>query len=324
MRPSFIRRAFAVALALFAAAGAAAQDATAYPSQPLRIIVPYPPGGATDTLARLVATKLQESWRQTVIVDNKPGASGTIGNDMVAKAPRDGYTILLGITAIVQVPSLMPKLPYDVAKDLQPLVQVASTNSVFVVPASAAAGTLKEFIAQAKATPGKVNYGSYGVGTSSHIQGSLLNLQAGVDMTHVPYKGAAPLLQDLRGGVLSSAFIDMATVRPHLEHVKALAVTGTQRNKTLPNVPTFAELGFHSFEPVGWFGFFMPSGVAPPIAAKFTAEVGRILHLPDVVARIESLGMTPGELKGEEFARVVKSDAAIYARIIKDANIRLE
>jgi tripartite-type tricarboxylate transporter receptor subunit TctC len=324
MRSFFIRHALAAALALFAAGGAAAQDASAYPSQPLRIIVPYPPGGATDTLARIVATKLQESWRQTVIVDNKPGASGTIGNDMAAKAPRDGHTILLGITAIVQVPSLMPKLPYDVAKDLQPLVQVASTNSVFVVPASAPAGTLKEFIAQAKAAPGKVNYGSYGVGTSSHIQGSLLNLQAGVDLTHVPYKGAAPLLQDLRGGVLSSAFIDMATVRPHLEHVKPLAVTGTQRNKTLPNVPTFAELGFHSFEPVGWFGFFMPSGVAPPIAAKFTAEVGRILHLPDVVARIESLGMTPGELKGEEFARVVKSDAAVYARIIKDANIRLE
>jgi tripartite-type tricarboxylate transporter receptor subunit TctC len=324
MRSIPIRHAFAAALALFAAGGAAAQDASAYPSQPLRIIVPYPPGGATDTLARIVATKLQESWRQTVIVDNKPGASGTIGNDMAAKAPRDGHTILLGITAIVQVPSLMPKLPYDVTKDLQPLVQVASTNSVFVVPASAPAGTLKEFIAQAKATPGKVNYGSYGVGTSSHIQGSLLNLQAGVDLTHVPYKGAAPLLQDLRGGVLSSAFIDMATVRPHLEHVKPLAVTGTQRNKTLPNVPTFAELGFHSFEPVGWFGLFMPAGVPAPITAKFIAEASRILRLPDVVARIESLGMTPGELKGDEFARVVKSDAAVYARIIKDANIRME
>lgn len=324
MRSSSIQRALAVALALFAAGGASAQDVSAYPSQPLRIVVPYPPGGATDTLARLVATKLQESWRQTVIVDNKPGASGTIGNDMVAKAPRDGYTVLLGITAIVQVPSLMPKLPYDVQKDLQPLVQVASTNSVFVVPTSAAAGTLKEFIAQAKAAPGNVNYGSYGVGTSSHIQGSLLNLQAGLDLTHVPYKGAAPLLQDLRGGQLSSAFIDMATVRPHLEHVTALAVTGTRRNSTLPHVPTFAELGFHSFEPVGWFGFFMPSGVAPPVAAKFTSEVGRILRLPDVVARIESLGMTPGELQGEEFARIVKSDAAVYARIIKDANIRLE
>ena len=324
MRTSYIRRALAVAVAMTASAGAFAQDVSTYPSQPLRLVVPYPAGGATDTLARLVATKLQESWRQTVVVENKPGASGTIGNDLVAKAPRDGHTILLGITAIVQVQSLMPKLPYDALKDLQPLVQVATTNSVLFVPASEPAGTLKAFIAAAKAHPGKFNYGSYGMGTSSHIQGSLLNLQAGLDLTHVPYKGAAPLLQDLRGGQLSSAFIDMATARPHLEYMKALAVTGSRRNKTLPNVPTFAELGFQSFEPVGWFGFFMPSGVAPPIAAKFTTEVGRILHLPDVVARIESLGMTPGELKGEQFARVVKSDAAVYARIIKDANIRLE
>jgi tripartite-type tricarboxylate transporter receptor subunit TctC len=224
----------------------------------------------------------------------------------------------------VQVQSLMPKLPYDALKDLQPLVQVATTNSVLFVPASEPAGTLKEFIAAAKAHPGKFNYGSYGMGTSSHIQGSLLNLQAGLDLTHVPYKGAAPLLQDLRGGQLSSAFIDMATARPHLEYMKALAVTGSRRNKTLPNVPTFAELGFHSFEPVGWFGLFMPTGVPAPIVAKFTAEASRILHLPDVVARIEQLGMTPGELKGDDFARVVKSDAAVYARIIKDANIRLE
>jgi Uncharacterized protein conserved in bacteria len=271
-----------------------------------------------------MATKLQESWRQTVVVENKPGASGTIGNDMVAKAPRDGHTILLAITAIVQVQSLMPKLPYDALKDLQPLVQVASTNSVLFVPASEPASTLKEFIASAKANPGTFNYGSYGMGTSSHIQGSLLNLQAGLDLTHVPYKGAAPLLQDLRGGQLSSAFIDMATARPHLEYMKPLAVTGAKRNKALPNVPTFAELGFHSFEPVGWFGLFMPAGVPAPIVAKFTAEATRILHLPDVVARIEQLGMTPGELKGDDFARVVKSDAAVYARIIKDANIRLE
>jgi tripartite-type tricarboxylate transporter receptor subunit TctC len=243
---------------------------------------------------------------------------------MVAKAPRDGHTILLGITAIVQVQSLMPKLPYDALKDLQPLVQVASTNSIFVVPASAPASTLKEFIAAAKANPGRLNYGSYGMGTSSHIQGSLLNLQAGLDLTHVPYKGAAPLLTDLRGGQLSSAFIDMATARPHLEYLKVLAATGTRRNKTLPNVPTFAELGFQSFEPVGWFGLFMPTGVPASITDKFTAEATRILHLPDVVARIEQLGMTPGELKGEEFARVVKSDAAVYARIIKDANIRME
>jgi tripartite-type tricarboxylate transporter receptor subunit TctC len=324
MKPSFTRRALAVVLAMFATSGVLAQGAASYPSQPLRIIVPYPAGGATDTLARLIATKLQESWKQTVVVENKPGASGTIGNDMVAKSPRDGQTVLLGITAIVQVPTLMPNLPYDALKDLQPLVQVATTNSVLFVPPSSPAASVKEFVALVKANPGKYNYGSYGTGTSSHIQGSLLNLQAGTDLAHVPYKGAAPLLQDLRGGQLTSAFIDMATARPHLEFLKPLAVTGAQRNKTLPNVPTFAELGFHSFEPIGWFGLFMPSGVPAPITAKFTTEVSRILHLPDVVARIESLGMTPGELTGDSFARVVKSDAAVYARIIKDTNIRLE
>jgi tripartite-type tricarboxylate transporter receptor subunit TctC len=324
MKPSFTRRALAVVLAMFATSGVLAQGAASYPSQPLRIIVPYPAGGATDTLARLIATKLQESWKQTVVVENKPGASGTIGNDMVAKSPRDGQTVLLGITAIVQVPTLMPNLPYDALKDLQPLVQVATTNSVLFVPPSSPAASVKEFVALVKANPGKYNYGSYGTGTSSHIQGSLLNLQAGTDLAHVPYKGAAPLLQDLRGGQLTSAFIDMATARPHLEFLKPLAVTGAQRNKTLPNVPTFAELGFHSFEPIGWFGLFMPSGVPAPITAKFSTEVSRILHLPDVVARIEALGMTPGELTGDSFARVVKSDAAVYARIIKDTNIRLE
>jgi tripartite-type tricarboxylate transporter receptor subunit TctC len=324
MKPSFTRRALAVVLAMFATSGVLAQGAASYPSQPLRIVVPYPAGGATDTLARLIATKLQESWKQTVVVENKPGASGTIGNDMVAKSPRDGQTVLLGITAIVQVPALMPNLPYDALKDLQPLVQVATTNSVLFVPPSSPAASVKEFVALVKANPGKYNYGSYGTGTSSHIQGSLLNLQAGTDLAHVPYKGAAPLLQDLRGGQLTSAFIDMATARPHLEFLKPLAVTGAQRNKALPNVPTFAELGFHSFEPIGWFGLFMPSGVPAPITAKFSTEVSRILHLPDVVARIEALGMTPGELTGDSFARVVKSDAAVYARIIKDTNIRLE
>lgn len=304
--------------AVFAQAGAA------YPSQSIRMVVPYPPGGATDTLARMMAAKLLESWGQTVIVENKPGASGTIGNDLVAKAPPDGHTVLLGITAIVQVPALMPKLPYDVLKDLRPLAQVASTNSVLVVPPSTPASTLKEFVALVKANPGKYNYGSYGVGTSSHIQGSLLNLQAGIDLVHVPYKGAGPLLQDLRGGQLSAAFIDMATVSPHLGSLKPLACTGGGRNRNLPNTPTFAELGYHSFEPEGWFGFFMPTAVPMPIAKKFADEANRILHLPDVIARIETLGMKPGGMKTEEFAQTVRSDAQTYAKIIKDTNIRLE
>ncbi len=305
------------------ATGAWAQGGN-YPHQVIRMVVPYPAGGATDILARMMAVKLQEAWAQTVIVDNKPGASGTIGNDAVAKAAPDGYTVLMAITAIVQVPALMPKLPYDVLKDLQPLAQVASTNSVLVVPKATPVKNLQEFIAMVKASPGKYNYGSYGVGTSSHIQGSLLNLQAGIDLAHVPYKGAAPLLQDLRGAQLSAAMIDMATVRPHLDSLKPLAVTGSQRNKLLPDVPSFAELKFHSFEPVGWFGLFMPAGVPAPIAKKFADESNRILHLPDVVEKIEGLGMTPGGMATEKFARIVRDDAAVYARIIKDTNIRLD
>jgi tripartite-type tricarboxylate transporter receptor subunit TctC len=309
---------------LFAATALAQAPAPAYPGQPIRIVVPYPAGGATDTLARMIGSKLQEAWGQTVIVDNKPGASGLLGNDFVAKAPPDGHTVLLGITAIVQLPAMKAKMPYDVLKDLQPLAQVASTNSLFAVPPSTPVQTLKEFVALAKSQPGKLNYGSYGVGTSSHIQGSLLNMQAALDLTHVPYKGAAPLLQDLKGAQVSSAFIDMATAQPHLASFKVLAVTGAQRNKLLPNVPTFAEQGFHSFEPVGWFGLFMPAGVPAPVAKKFAAEAQRILRLHDVVARIEALGMAPGNLTTEEFARIVRSDAQVYAKIIKDANIQVD
>jgi tripartite-type tricarboxylate transporter receptor subunit TctC len=215
-------------------------------------------------------------------------------------------------------------LPYDVMKDLQPLAQVASTNSVLAVPKNAPFKDAKDFIAQAKANPRKYNYGSYGVGTSSHIQGSLLNMQAGLDLVHVPYKGAAPLLQDLRGNQLTAAFIDMATARPHLDALKPLAVTGPKRNPILPDVPTFAELGYHSFEPVGWFALFMPSGVPAPIAKKFADESNRILTLPDVRQRIESLGMTPGGIPTADFAKIVRSDAEIYARIIRQANIKLE
>jgi tripartite-type tricarboxylate transporter receptor subunit TctC len=316
------RRALLAGAAACTCALVAAQE-TNYPTAPIRIVVPYPAGGGTDTVARTLASKLQESWGQTVIVDNKPGASGVIGNDFVAKAPADGYTVLLAITAIVQLPA-MKKLPYDVMTDLRPIAQAASTNSAFVVPASTQAASLKEFIALAKANKGKANYGSYGVGTSSHIQGSLLNLQSGSELTHVPYKGAAPLLQDLKGGQLMSAFIDMATLRPHIDSFKVLAVTGVQRNRVLPNVPTFAELGYHSFEPVGWFGFFMPAAVPAPIAKKFGSEIERILKLPDVAARIEGLGMVPGNVAGDDFGRLVRADAQVYAKIIKDANITLD
>ncbi|HEU0199968.1 MAG TPA: tripartite tricarboxylate transporter substrate binding protein, partial [Burkholderiaceae bacterium] len=260
------------------------------------------------------------------IVDNKPGASGTIGNAAVAKAAPDGYTVLLGITAIVQAPPLMPNLPYDVLKDLQPVTEVARASSVFAVPTDSPAANLKDFVALVKANPSKYNFGSYGAGTSSHIQGALLNLQAGLDMAHVPYKGAAPLVNDLLGGQLTAAFIDSATASPHLKSgkFKVLAVTGANRNKLLPDVPTFQELGYHSFEPYGWFGLFMPAGVPADVLKKFSAEAMRVLRMPDIVARIEAMGLTPVGNTPEEFARTVKNDAALYAKIIKDTKITLQ
>jgi tripartite-type tricarboxylate transporter receptor subunit TctC len=321
-KTSMMRRlCVAAGLAALLAAPAAAQ--APYPSQPLKLIVPYPAGGATDTLARTIGQKLQEAWGQTALVENRPGAGGPIGNGFVAKAPADGHTVLIGITALIQQQSLMEKLPYDPLKDLVPVTMIARSPSMLAVPLDSPAKDLKSFIAMVKASPGKYNFGSYGAGTSSHIQGALLNMQAGIDLVHVPFQGAAPLVTNLVGGQLASAFIDSASARPHLKSMRPLAVTGTQRMPGLPDVPTFAELGYQSFDPYGWFGVFLPAATPAPVVQKLSDEIDRILRLPEVTAKIEALGLQVGGGKPEEFQKVVRTDAAIYARIIKDANIRL-
>ncbi|CAN7603740.1 tripartite tricarboxylate transporter substrate binding protein [Variovorax sp. LjRoot290] len=322
MKTSKMRRlCIAAGLAALLAAPAVAQ--TAYPSQPLKLIVPYPAGGATDTLARTIGQKLQEAWGQPTLVENRPGAGGTIGNAFVAKAPADGHTLLIAITALIQQPMLMEKLPYDPLKDLAPVTMIARSPSMLAVPLDSPAKNLKDFIAMVKASPGKYNFGSYGAGTSSHIQGALLNMQAGIDLVHVPFQGAAPLATNLVGGQLASAFIDSASARPHLKSMRPLAVTGTQRMPGLPEVPTFAELGYHSFDPYGWFGVFLPAATPAPVVHKLSDEIDRILRLPEVTAKIEALGLQVGGGKPEEFQKLVRTDAAIYAKIIKDANIRL-
>jgi tripartite-type tricarboxylate transporter receptor subunit TctC len=325
MKTFTIRRACiigALATLMLPLQGALAQGAP-YPAQPIKFVVPYPAGGATDSLARTVAQKLSEAWGQPVLVENRAGAAGTIGNNFVAKASPDGYTVLVAITALIQQPSLMDKLPYDPLKDFAPVTLIARSPSMFAVPLDSPAKSLKEFVAMAKANPGKYSYGTYGAGTSSHIQGSLLNMQAGLDLVHVPFNGAAPLVTNLVGGQLPSAFVDSASARPHLKSIRPLAVTGTQRMHGLPDVPTFAELGYHSFDPYGWFGLFLPAGAPAPMVQKLSDEVNRILRLPDVTAKIEALGLQVAGGKPEEVQKIVRGDAAIYARIIKDANIRL-
>ena len=322
MKTSKMRRlCIAAGLAALLAAPALAQ--TAYPAQPLKLIVPYPAGGATDTLARTIGQKLQEAWGQPAMVENRPGAGGTIGNSFVAKAPPDGHTVLIAITALIQQPMLMEKLPYDPLKDLAPVTMIARSPSMLAVPLDSPARNLKDFIAMVKQSPGKYNFGSYGAGTSSHIQGALLNMQAGIDLVHVPFQGAAPLVTNLVGGQLASAFIDSASARPYLKSMRPLAVTGTQRMPGLPDVPTFAELGYHSFDPYGWFGVFLPAATPAPVVQKLSEEINRIVHLPEVSAKIEALGLQVAGGKPEEFQKVVRADAAIYAKIIKDANIRV-
>ena len=321
MKTSITRRLCLAALATAVSPLSLAQGN--YPNQQLKLIVPYPAGGATDALARTIAQKLQESWGQSAIVENKPGAGGTIGNQLVARAPADGHTILIGITAMIQQPPMMEKLPYDPLKDFAPVIQIARSPALFVVPMESPAKSLKDFVTMVKANPGKYNFGTYGAGTSAHIQGALLNMQAGLDLVHVPFQGSAPLVTNILGGQVSSAFIDSTSARPQLKSMRVLAVTGTQRMPSLPDVPTLAELGYHSFEPYGWFGVFLPAATPAPVVRKLGDEVERILHLPDVAAKIEGLGLQPGGGKTEEFQKILRTDAGIYAKIIKQANIRL-
>jgi len=265
---------------------------------------------------------MQDNWQQPVVVENKPGAGGTIGANQVAKGPTDGYSVLFSIVALVQQIPLM-KLPYDPLKDFAPISRVAISPSVLAASPTLPSNTLAEFVKMVKAEPGKHSIGNYGPGTSSHLQASLLNMQANLDLTHVPYQGGAPLVTAMMGGQLSSAFLDAGSSRQHLPKFKLLGVTGTERLSWLPNVPTLKEQGLNSYEPMGWFGLFLPAATPKPVVDKFSAETQRILKLPEVREKIEAMGLIPGGETMDNFAKVLKSDAEVYARIIRDAKITL-
>jgi tripartite-type tricarboxylate transporter receptor subunit TctC len=305
--------------------GAAAQ-AQSYPSKPLKFVVPYPAGGGTDVIARMIGSKLSDAWGQPVVVENKAGASGILGNDAVAKAAPDGYTVLIGITTLVQMPHLNNKLPYDVFKDFTPIAQLALSSNLFAVPASSTANTLKDFIAQAKADTNRFNYGSFGAGTTSHLHGELFNMQAGLKLAHVPYKGGAPLATDLMGGQVTAGLLDLASARAHLSsgRMKFLAISGTKRFAGLPNVPTFAEAGLKDFEASGWFAMFLPANAPKDITAKLATEVARIMKHPDVQAKLSDMGLQPVDSTPEGFAATMKSDYAVWGRIVRDAQIKLD
>jgi len=305
--------------------GASAQAAP-FPNRTIRLVVPYPAGGGTDIMGRMIAAKLNDAWGQPVIVENRVGASGIIGNDAVAKAAPDGYTVLIGITTLIQMPHLQAKLPYDPFRDLIPVTQIALSADLFLVPVGNPANSLKEFVEFARAQPKKLSYGSYGTGTSSHVHGEMFNAQARLDMAHVPFKGGAPLMTDLLGGQLSAGFVDLSSARAHLKSgkVKALAITGERRFRILPDVPTFTELGYKDFEPYGWFAVLLPAGTPREIVNKLAAEVGRALRMPDVAARLDDLGVQAVGNTPEEFAAAMRRDFPIWGRVIKEANIKLD
>lgn len=296
-----------------------------YPNRPIKIVVPYPPGAASDTMARILGNELQRSLGQPVIVENKPGASGTIGNQYVARSPADGYTVLYSNTSLIQQPWMMSKLRYDPLKDLAPLVVVSRTNNALVVPKEHSKATsVKEFVELAKANPGQYSMGSWGIGTGSHIYTETLNQQAKLDLLHVPFQGAGPLVVNLIGGQVNAAFLDIPSLVPHLESIRPLAVAGPRRLPNLPDVPTFSELGFESFDSEGWHGMLLPAGTPAPVVEKLSTELNRILRMPEVVAKIESYGMLPGGGTPDEFGTSMREDSAVYEKVIKAANIRLD
>jgi tripartite-type tricarboxylate transporter receptor subunit TctC len=299
---------------------AAAASAEAYPTKLIRMIVPFPAGGTTDILARSVGQKLSEALGQQVIIDNRPGAGGNIGSDMVAKAAPDGYTLLMGTVGTHAInSSLYAKMPFDHIKDFAPITLVAAVPNVLVVNPAVEAKSVQELIALAKAKPGQLSFASSGNGTSIHLSGELFKTMAGVDMLHVPYKGSAPALTDLIGGQVNLMFDNLPSSLAHIKagKLRALAVTSSKRSAALPDVPTIAEAGLPGFEASSWFGVFAPAGTAKEIVTRLNMEIVKALNSPELKERLAAQGAEAVGNSPEQFAAHIKSETAKWAKVVK-------
>ncbi len=304
-----------------------AAAADAYPAKPIRFVVAFPPGGGTDIIARSIAQKLAERIAQQVVVDNRPGAGGNIGTDIVAKAAPDGYTMLMGSAGPLAInASLFAKMPFDPVRDLAPVTLAASTPNVLVLHPSLKAATVKELIALARARPGEINFASSGHGTPAHLAGELFNSMAGVKMVHVPYKGAAPALADLLGGQVQLMFSTMPPALPHVKDgkLRALAVTSAKRSPAAPELPTVDEIALPGFEANTWHGVVVPAGTPETIVARLNREIVAILHLPEVVERLSGQGAEPVGSTPQEFAAYIKSEALKWAKVVRDSGAKAE
>ena len=296
-----------------------------FPNRPIHVIVPFPPGGAVDPIARSIGQKLEEAWGQPVLVDNKPGASTIIGSDFVAKAAPDGYTVILVATSFTVNPSAYSKLPFDPVKDFAPISLVSRLPNMLVVNSQLPVTSVKELIDYLKARPGQVNFSSIGYGTTQHLTGELFKSMAGVNMVHVPYKGSGPSMMSVVSGETSVTFDSVFLLTPQVKagKLRALAATGTKRTPLAPNLPTASESGLPGFDVGGWVGFLAPAGTPQEVVQKWHQHIARILQTPEFRERQISQGLEPVGSTPEYFAEFIKKEMAKWAQVVKQAGIRL-
>jgi tripartite-type tricarboxylate transporter receptor subunit TctC len=321
-------RLFAAALlAALSAAALAAQKDSAYPERPIRLIVAFEPGGSTDIIARIVGVRLAERLGQQVVVDNRGGAGGTIGTELAARAPADGYTLTMGTTSThVIAPVALPNVRYDPIKDFMPLTLVASTPYLLVLNPGVKASTLKDFVALMKSQPGKLNYASAGAGSTTHLAMEMLKQAAGVDIVHVPYKGNGPAGVATLAGQVQALFGSMPAVLPHAKagKLRPIAVGTAKRSPALPDVPTVAESGFPGFEVSLWLGFFAPQGTPVAITSRLQGELTKIAQSPEMKEQFERNGADPVTATPAELVKLMKSELVKYSDVIKKGNIKLQ
>ncbi len=308
------------ALLLFSSTTLQAQP---FPVKPVRIVVGFAAGGPTDVAARLLSQKLTEKWGQPVVVEVRTGAGGNIAAEFVAKSPADGYTLLLPAFAHAVNPSLYPGLPFDAEKDFAPVAMLMTSANLFALHPSVPARTLRELIALAKAQPGALTFGSAGVASASHLAGELLNSMAGIRITHIPYKGAAPASVDLVGGHISAAFPSISLALPHAKagRLRLLGITSLKRAASLPEVPTIAEAGVAGFEVLSWYGLLAPAGTPAESVTRINQDVTRVMHEADAAERIKALGAEPVKSTPAEFGAFLKNEMAKWAKVIRSAGV---
>lgn len=298
-----------------------------YPDKPIRLVVPFPPGGTTDLLGRVLATRLSETLGQQVVVDNRPGAGGTIGSDVVAKAPADGYTLLFGTVGTQSInATLYKKLPFDAQKDFSPLALFAGVPNILVVNPNVPARNVRELVSYAKANPGKLNMGSAGNGTTNHLSGELFKSMAGIEIVHVPYKGSGPAMADLLANQVQLMFDNLPGSLPHVKagRLRALAVTSATRSPALPDVPTMAEAGISGYEADVWFGVVAPRGLPPAVASRLSQEITRIAQDKAMRDKLVHAGASPLTSTPEQFSMLIRRDTDKWAKLVRESGASID